>query len=143
MKNYSIESLQFLLSSIDWSHCTNAICVNEAWSIFKNIFTNILDTLAPVVEIKIKQRTEPFMTSYILGRIRDRDKYRYLYTKHKNQEDNKQFRKLRNLVQREVRKARSSYFQDTIEENRSQPKQLWQQFKNIGYKHKQNNCGKI
>lgn len=75
LKNYSIEFLQFLLSSIDWSHCTNAICVNEAWSIFKNIFTSILDTLAPVVEIEVKQRTEPSMTSYILGRIRDRDKY--------------------------------------------------------------------
>lgn len=46
---------------------------------FLKIFTNILDTLAPVVEIRVKQRTEPFMTSYILGLIRDRDKYSYLY----------------------------------------------------------------
>lgn len=105
------------ISSISWSSSTNAICVNEAWFNFKNIFTNILDTLAPVVEIKVKQRTEPFMTSYILGLIRDRDKYLYLYRKHKNQEDNKHFCKLRNLVQKEVRKAISSFFQDKIKEN--------------------------
>lgn len=48
---------------------------------FLKIFTNIWDTLAPVVEIRVKQRTEPFMTSYILGLIRDRDKYSYLYKK--------------------------------------------------------------
>lgn len=85
---------------------------------FLKIFTNILDTLAPVVEIRVKQRTEPFMTSYILGLIRDMDKYSYLYKKHKNQEDSKHFCKLGILVQRKIRKARSSYFQDKIEENR-------------------------
>lgn len=83
-----------------------------------------MDTLAPVVEIRVTQRTASFMTSYIVGLIRDRDKYLYLERKHKNQEDNKHFCKLRNLVQREARKARSSYFQDKIEENRSEPKKL-------------------
>lgn len=40
------------------------------------------------------------MTLYILGLIKDIDKYLYLYRKHKNQENNKHFCKLRNLVQR-------------------------------------------
>lgn len=55
----------------------------------------------------------------------------------KNQENNKHFCKLRNLVQ----SAESIYFQDKIEENRSERIKLWQQFKNAGYKYKQNNCG--
>jgi hypothetical protein len=33
--------------------------INEAWSNFKDIFTNILDTVAPLKEIRVKQRTEP------------------------------------------------------------------------------------
>lgn len=53
------------------------------------MFTNILDTLAPVVEIRVKQRTASFI---------------------QNQEDNKHLRKLKNLVQREVQKAKSLHF---------------------------------
>jgi hypothetical protein len=49
-----------------------------------NVFTNVLYTLAPIVEIKVKQRTEPWMTSYILSLIRERDKYCYLFRKHRN-----------------------------------------------------------
>jgi hypothetical protein len=143
LKNYSVESLQFLLASVDWSSCINADCVNVAWLIFKQIFTSILDSLAPVVEIRVKQRTEPWMTSYIFSLIRDRDRHLYLYRKHKNTEDHKVFCKLRNLVQREVKKARSSYFQDKIEENRSEPKKLWQQLKNLGYKYKQSSSENI
>lgn len=74
------------------------------------MFTNILDTLAPVVEIRVTQRTASFMTSYIVGLIRDRDKYLYLERKHKNQEDNKHLCKLKNLVQREVQKAKYLHF---------------------------------
>lgn len=50
------------------------------------------------------------MTTYIVGLIRDRDKYLYLERKHKNQEDNKHLCKLKNLVQREVQKAKSLHF---------------------------------
>lgn len=53
------------------------------------MFTNILDTLAPVVEIRVKQRTASFI---------------------QNQEDNKHLCKLKNLVQREVQKAKSLHF---------------------------------
>lgn len=47
-------------------------------NIYRYMFTNILDTLAPVVKIRVTQRTASFMTSYIVGLIRDRDKYLYL-----------------------------------------------------------------
>lgn len=50
------------------------------------------------------------MTTYIVGLIRDRDKYLYLERKHKNQEDNKHFCKLKNLEQREVQKAKYLHF---------------------------------
>jgi hypothetical protein len=48
--------------------------INEAWSNFKDIFTNILDTVAPLKEIRVKQRTEPWITSDILECIYSRDK---------------------------------------------------------------------
>lgn len=118
LKKYLIESFQVFFYLVKIGVIVQMLSVLMKLGPFLKIFTNILDTLAPVVEIRVKQRTEPFMTSYILGLIRDRDKYSYLYKKHKNQEDSKLFCKLGILVQRKIRKARSSYFQDKIEENR-------------------------
>ena len=42
--------------------------------------------------------------------------------------------KFRNIVQREVISSKSSYFSDQIAENRNNPKSLWQQLKQLGYK---------
>ena len=44
--------------------------------------------------------------------------------------------KVINKVQRDVKQAKSSYFEEKIEENKNSPKRLWQQFKTLGYKRK-------
>jgi len=46
---------------------------NEAWEIFKHVFVSVIDNIAPVKQLRIKQRTEPWMDSYILQAIKDRD----------------------------------------------------------------------
>ena len=45
------------------------------------------------------------------------------------------YRRLRNKVQRDVRKAKANYFKDKVEEYKSDPK-LWQQLKSLGYSFK-------
>jgi hypothetical protein len=35
-----------------------------------------------------------------------------------------------------VKSARSNYFSDKIEENKNDPKKLWKQLKDLGYKSK-------
>ena len=107
MKNYS--QLDFLnkLGNIDWSVVLNCQDVNEAWSIFKAIFTGILDEIAPFKEVRIRGRTEPWMNGDILDLIRKRDKA--LGDSNKNKENNElreQFKNLRNKVQREVKKSK-------------------------------------
>ena len=49
---------------------------------FREIFMSILDYIAPLTkEIKIKQKTEPWVTSEILDQIRERDSFLYLCKK--------------------------------------------------------------
>ena len=45
-----------------------------AWNMFKDYFLGVVDELAPVKEIRIKQRTEPWMNADILELITLRDK---------------------------------------------------------------------
>ena len=122
----------------DWNSCFTSDCVNNAWKCFHNIFIKILDEVAPVKEVRMKQRTEPWMTSDIIEMIRERDRFLYIFKKSKLPEDHRKFCELRNKVQRQVKTAKSEYFSNQIEQDRDNPKKkLWKHLKDIGLKGKQ------
>ena len=66
----------------DWSgvYCSN---VDQAWGTFKTVFSNILDSVAPVKEIRLKGCTEPWINNEILEDIRRRDNFLYSFKKKK------------------------------------------------------------
>ena len=144
IKNYS--QLDFLnrLRNIDWSIVMNCQDVNDAWSIFKTIFTGILDEIAPFKQVRIKGRTEPWMNSDILDLIRQRDKaLEYANRNKENRELRKNFNNIRNKLQREVNKAKSNYLKNKIEDNKKNPKEIWRQFKTLGYSNKHKDNSKV
>ena len=120
----------------------NITDVNEAWHNFKTIFLEILDEVAPIKNVRIKTRTEPWINSSILESIWKRDKLLHESNKNKqNKELRKEFNLMRNKVQNEIRIAKTNYFKDKIEENKGNSKGLWRQLKSIGYSSKsKNNC---
>ena len=48
--------------------------VIDAWSRFKSIFVTVIDNIAPIKEVRIKNRTEPWIDSEIFHSIDERDK---------------------------------------------------------------------
>ncbi len=58
---------------IDWSSVLLSNTVESAWSSFKEIYTKVLDLVAPIKQVRIKQRTDPWITDEILNHIRERD----------------------------------------------------------------------
>ena len=57
LKNYSPEVFHEKLCNSDWKPCFMSTCVDSAWKSFQSIFLNILDEVAPIKEIRLKQRT--------------------------------------------------------------------------------------
>ena len=53
------------------------------------------------------------------------------------------FSKVRNLVQRKIKKAKAEHISDKIEENKDDPKKLWSQLKNLGYRSQKKEGQKI
>ena len=144
LKNYS--SVEFLdkLRNTNWTNITNCNDVNIAWLRFKEIFVNILDEIAPFKQVRIKTRTEPWMSSEILALISERDKALFNANKSKsNKLLRQEYNMLRNKVQREVKNSKSNYFKDKIEEHKNDPKKLWKQFKSLGYSNKSKVNSKI
>ena len=52
---------------------------------------SVLNCIAPVKEVRLKQRTEPWMSSEILNYIKLRDSYLYKFRKHGSHEDHSLF----------------------------------------------------
>jgi GTPase involved in cell partitioning and DNA repair len=86
----------------------------------------------PLKEIRVKQNTEPWMSTEILNLIKERDELLLKYRKFNNSEDHKKFCIIRNKVQKEVKSARSNYFSDKIEENKNYPKKTVETVKRSG-----------
>ena len=95
-----------------------------------------MDAVAPIKEIRLKQRTEPWMTSDILQSIQERDNWLNKFRKTRDPDDYKAYCKLRNDIQRKTRNSKSEYLANKIDENRNNPKKLWQQLKTLGYNSK-------
>jgi len=78
-KNYSKEVFCQKLSAVVWSDLYLCRDVNGAWVKFKDIFTSILNEVAPKREIKVKNHTELWMSSEILELIqKKRSSFEYV-----------------------------------------------------------------
>ena len=53
------------------------------------------------------------------------------------------FTALRNEVQRDIKKAKASFFQSKLEDSMGNPRKLWEHLKLLGYRNKSKNTGKI
>ena len=92
-----------------------------------------MDSIAPGKEVRLKQRSEPWLTSEILDLIKTRDMFLYKFKTYNKSEFYKSFYLYRNMVQREVKTAKADYLSYKMEENKNNPRNLWQQIKSLGY----------
>ena len=106
--------------------------VNEAYAFFKDKFVSILNTLAPIKEIRIKQDTEPWMCSEILDLIKQRDHYLKMFKQSKSSTDIAQHHMLRNQVTHKIKKAKAQFIKTSIVENKGNPTQLWRVLQDLG-----------
>ena len=111
---------------------------------YHQLFLKLIDDIAPVKEVRIKVRTEEWMTSDILELIYERDKILTLANKNKSiKELRKQYNELRNKVNDKVKEAKANYFSNKVEEHKKNPKSLWKQFKSLGYSNKNKEKSRI
>jgi exonuclease III len=136
LKNYTSELFCEELAKINWNPVFLADNVDEALSSFVSIFQFVLDKVAPYRDIRPRQRTEPWMTADILAGIRKRDA---LLSKFKRDKSDRgvyaEFCKLRNEIQRDIKKAKASFIGDKIEASKGDSKKLWSHLNGLGHKN--------
>ena len=125
LKKYNASLYISRLSNVNWNDLVSShLDVNMVWCRFKETLISILNKVAPVKEVSLKQRTEPWMNSEILNDIRDRDNLLHNFNKNCSRKDLfKEYKKLRNKIQRDIKKAKSEYFLSELETNKTNCKQ--------------------
>ena len=86
------------------------------WSQWKFLFLPIASKHAPLRTIRA--RSSPWITSTLKRRMHDRDILKFKVSKSKNPSDWMQFKKQRNIVNKEIRLAKQADYQNTFNENK-------------------------
>ena len=135
-KKYSQEQFTHNLNETDWTDVLNSVDADLAWVRFKSIFVSVLDKIAPFKTIRIKQRTQPWMSTEMIKLINPRDNYLRQFRKSKNQSDYELFIYHRNQVKYKKEMDKSQYYINVVNENKNRPKKLGQILKEVGASNK-------
>lgn len=136
MRNYNNESLLHELGKLDLSRVLKMTSADEAWCYFKFMFLRAINQLAPVKSVRFKTRSEPWINAAIIEAITARNDSLQEYRKKKDEASFGLFKKLRNVVNRLIKKAKLEYYNDIIAENKDDPQKLWKSLKQLGYRNK-------
>ena len=121
-KKYSQEQFIHNLNETVWTDVLNSVDADLAWVRFKSICVSVLDKIAPFKTIRIKQRTQPWMSTEMIKLINLRDNYLRQFRKSKNQSDYELFIYHRKQVQYKKEKDKSQYYINVVNENKNRPK---------------------
>ena len=143
-KNYSKNILETKLGEVDWSMVINKENVEDAWKLFKSTFIKVIDSVAPLKTVRVKQGSEPWVTGEILQCIRDRTKIFRKFKRTKEPSLYSKYVELRNRVQPLKNKAKAEYYIQKVKDNKNKPRNLWQILKSLGTSSKiKNNSSNI
>ena len=143
MKNYSIDLFLKKLKLIKFPKYSEFMDINAACSHFIHVITSIIDKIAPLKEIRIRNNTEEWMDEEFLEGIRIRDKLLSKFKRTKSHIDHVNFKKSRNNVLSLIRKKKKTCVVGKLNENVGKPKELWKSLKSLGLPSKQDKPSKI
>ncbi len=130
-RKFNVDQFQADLTDTNWNVVFQATDPCAAWCYFKDIFTNISDKHAPLVEVRIKGNQPPWFNEEILSLCKDRDFYKGKAQKSGSTNDWETFRQIKNLTNNMIKQVKKSYYTNCVTENKHDGKQLWKIIKSI------------
>ena len=93
-------------------------------NIRKSIFMSVVNNFSPIKEVRIKQRTEPWVNAGILQSINDRDRAFKAFEGYKSEQNFATFKDLRNKTRTLIYHAKKIFFQSKLETSNKDSKSL-------------------
>ena len=98
LKNYDKEVFIEKLKNVNWFSVINCENVDEAWCKFYESLMLVIDSIAPIKEVRIKQRSEDWVNNSIIDSIHRRDVAYNFFCKSILKCDHIEYCKLRNSI---------------------------------------------
>ncbi len=117
------------LHDAPWDHMLSELNLNNAWCIFKKLFTSIVDKHAPIKQKTVRGKDCQWMNSEIRHKMRERDYYLKRARKSNVENDWSTYKRLRNTVTNMIRNSKSRYNKNILYEQVNDPKQFWRHIK--------------
>ena len=144
LKNYSRFTFLNELRKIDWSLILSSADVNFCLQEFNRLFRKAIDSVAPLKEIRVRNKVNPWMNADILSSIRKRNS---LFSRFKRDRSDtvlyKEYCHVRNKVQRDIKLAKETFFKNGVERNRGNSGKLWGHLKSLGFSKKASGSSSI
>ena len=93
---------------------------------------SVVNNISPIKEVRIKQRTEPWINAEILQSINNRDSALKVFKGDKSEQNFSTFKDLRNKTQTLIYNAKKNFFQSKLETSNKDSKSLWRSLKELG-----------
>ena len=125
LSNYDKNLFVAYLQKIDWTDVFDG-CTNDPARMagtFSRTFSSVLDVHAPLKRRRISKKSTPWITPQVKQLTRERDQLKTRATN--NSTLWPQYKVLRNKVTYELRNCVQQYYHTIIEENSSDPKEMW------------------
>ncbi len=109
-------------------NCTN---VHHAWSLWSSTFNELSNKHAPIKQMRVKDRNNPWVSSDIIKMMYERDNVHKKAVKTGDPLLFDQYKVLRNNISTSLDKAKKQHYEDEITKNKNDSRKMWKTLKTI------------
>ena len=132
LKSYSQTLFPDKLRKINFPDYQNFKDVNDAYSDLTEKVTSVIDEIAPIKEIRVKNNSQDWSDAEINEEIERRDKSFAKLKKSRRHSDNESHKIAHNKVQGMIKNKKKNFVVGKLNENIGKPKELWKSLKSLG-----------
>ena len=141
-KNCYTNVIKNELRNVKWVRVINCRDSNICWQYIKDILLKCADTHAPLTKKTIKGKPCPWLTEEIKKQMNDRDGLLRKARRSKNHNDWIRYKTFKNRVNNVIKRAKSKYHKNLLDENISKPEVSWKHIKRLFPTKKKQTCSK-
>ncbi|XP_075736614.1 uncharacterized protein LOC142776588 [Rhipicephalus microplus] len=122
-----LEQFRSHIALVDWAPVYKENTADGAYSKFLEMFLLLYNACFPIVTINApKNARKPWMTSQLTRQVKKKHKMFAVFIKTRDTDVLAQYKSLRNRLNREIRVARTAYYNNLFDKNLSKkPKEKW------------------
>lgn len=130
IKNIDLKLFNIDLERTDWDGVAAMSDVNEMVVLFNTFIINLMDKHAPVKQIVVRDKPQPWFTDNVRHIMRLRDDAQSQYRNTNSDADKTQYKMLKHLARTSLFYEKTAFFGQQINSNLKNPKLLWKRLKN-------------